>query len=39
MAATEVNRDIAYGETAEGTVIVWLLEMTERRIRRNTVPA
>src|SRR4051794_4143905 len=33
-AAKEVNRQVAYGETDAGTLVVWL-EETKRRIRRH----
>ena len=35
-AATDVGREIQYGETMEGTLLVWLAEPVRRRRRRRT---
>ncbi len=35
-AAKDVGRDIKYGETTEGTLLVWLAEPVRRRRRRRT---
>ena len=35
-AAKEVGREVQYGETREGTLLVWLAEEVRRRRRRRT---
>jgi hypothetical protein len=38
-AAKEVNRDVAYGVTDEGVLLVWLEKPKQTRRRRKTVAA
>jgi hypothetical protein len=35
-AAKEVGRDVQYGETREGTLLIWLAEVPRQRRRRRT---